>query len=230
MPRSKSKESIITQKTDSVLTPKESSVQFMLTEFTRIQAAELYNRSSGDSRVNLYITVLTFICAGIVALRQIIISDKQLSLQSYYFISFIALMFVSLVGILTFRMLLERWHLTVIYLRKLARIRRWFAAQDSSLKNNLAYTTDEKYPSFISKKFLSSSLITFISILNSFTIITMFVFLIAIFFPYVRLIILFPIGVIGIIIIWFIKRILALKLMSKLKEDKYGNILPDEKM
>jgi hypothetical protein len=198
----------------------ESSVQFMLAEFNRIQAGELYNRSKGDERVSSYITLISLVGGGIVALQQLV------NQQEFYFIAFIGSTFVSLIGTVAFRMLLERWRLTVIYLRKLARIRGWFVRQDPTLRGNLAYTTDETYPSFVSMGLLSSSLITLVLTLNGVSIAATAIFLVAMIFPTANLWVLAILGSSIAILAWFVKYALASKALRKLQEDSHIAIPP----
>ena len=109
----------VSSNNEDELQAKESSVEFMLAEFNRIQAGEIHNRGSGDSRVNFHITLLSLIGGGIIALRQATNFQDPLAVQTFYLISAFALLFSSAFGIIIFRLLLERWRLTVIYLRKL---------------------------------------------------------------------------------------------------------------
>lgn len=202
--------------------PRESSVQFMLAEFGRIQAGELYNRSSGETRVNLYITFVSLTGASIVALRQLTDVHDLIALQTFYFVALIALLFISLIGTITFRLLLERWRLTVIYLRKLARIRRWFVAHDLSLHGNLVYPTDETYPPFVSKRFMSSSLITLVSVMNSVSIASSSMFLLAILFPSLSFVVAALSGGVIAIVAWLVHRASAMKTLSNLEKDPHA--------
>lgn len=204
------------------LQAKESSAQFMLAEFDRIQAGEIHNRSSGDSRVNLHIMLLSLIGGGIIALRQATNFQDPLAVQTFYLISAFALLFSSAFGIITFRLLLERWRLTVIYLRKLARIRRWFLARDPSLSESLVYPPDETYPPYVSKRFLSSSLILIVSILNCLSIGGFAMFLSALILPSASIL---PVGAFGSLIacmIWFIQRLFAMRILKSFERDKYA--------
>jgi hypothetical protein len=71
--------------------PPESSVQFMLAEFNRITQGEIYNRTSGESRVNLYITLLSFTGGGIVALRQFAANSPTFTVETFYAVAFSAI-------------------------------------------------------------------------------------------------------------------------------------------
>lgn len=161
---------------------KDASVQFMLAEFNRIQLAEKSNRDSGDRRINLYLTLISIIITGVIILRQIITIQKTSTMKEFYFAVFIALLFLLLMGIVILRLLLERWRLSIIYLRKLARIRNWFVEKDKSLLPYLVYSINDSKPSFISKNFLSSSLITLVIVLNSIFISTSIIFSIMLLF------------------------------------------------
>jgi len=192
----------------------------MLAEFGRIQAGEIYDRTSGETRVNLYITLVSFTGASIVAFRQLTNTQDPSSVHAFYFIATGASLFISLLGTITFRLLLERWHLTIIYLRKLARIRRWFATHDQSLHGNLAYTTDETFPSFESEKFLSVSLITLVSIINSVSIAASAMFLLATIYPSIYLLALAILGVVTTIAAWLTHHAFALRILSEFEKDK----------
>lgn len=209
-------------KSETKTEPKESSIQFMLAEFGRIQAGELYNRSSGETRVNLYITFVSLTGASIVTLRQLTDVHDLIALQTFYFVALIALLFVSLIGTITFRLLLERWRLTIIYLRKLARIRRWFVTHDLALRGNLVYPTDETYPPFVSKRFMSSSLITVVSVMNSVSVAASSMFLLAILFPSISFVVVAVSGGLIAIVAWLIHRASAMKILSDLEKDSHA--------
>lgn len=204
------------------LQPKEGSVQFMLAEFSRIQAGEIHNRSSGDSRVNLYITLLSLIGGGIIALRQTTNFQDPHAMQLFSGISAFALLFSSVFGLVTFRLLLERWRLTVIYLRKLARIRRWFLARDPSLSEGLVYPTDETYPPYVSKRLLSSSLTLLVSLLNCLSISGSVVFLSALILPSTSILLSGIIGILVACIVWFAQRSYAMRVLRGFERDKYA--------
>jgi len=200
---------------------KDSSVQFMLAEFGRIQAGEIHNRSNGDSRVNLHVTLLSLLGGGIVALHQTTDFAKPGEVRSFSFISAFALFFMSILGIIIFRLLLERWRLTVIYLRKLARIRKWFLAKDPSLEPSLVYPTDESYPPYLSKRFLTSSLILIVSLLNCMSIGSFTAFGSLLIIPSVTVVLAGIIGLIVGIIVWFLQRSLAIRILQGFENDEY---------
>jgi len=140
------KDTRLTNKNREDISPKEASVQFMLAEYNRITEQEIYHRKTGESRVKLYLTLASLVGAGLVAFRQATDIQNPVALREFYCVSFIALLFVSLIGIIVFKLLLERWRVTVIYLRKLTRIRKWFADLDPNLNSGLVYPTDETKP------------------------------------------------------------------------------------
>ena len=116
-----------------------------------------------------------------------------------------------------------RWQLTVIYLRKIARIRKWFLNLDTALQNGLIYNTDETKPSFLSKSFFSLSLLTLVVILNcAFMAVTvLMIFLLTI--PHListeslRLVCLLVL-----LITLFAQYQYYMKFMSKLEKDKFA--------
>lgn len=207
--------------------PKESSVQFMLAEFNRIQSGESYNRSNGDTRVNLYLTLLSITIGSLITLWQL--TDKQnfSAVQFFYAATSIFLIFVSMIGIIVFRLLLERWKLSIIYLKKLARIRRWFLQQDISIKDFLVYTTDEGYNTFSSKGFMSSSLVTLVSLLNSICISIAVGFLVKVLFTDLDLS--FFVSVVPASIAILLLHRMSIRLsMRRLDQDKYAAFpIPD---
>jgi hypothetical protein len=206
----------------------ESSIQFMLAEFSRIQEIESYNRSTGETRVNLYITLVSLISGFLVALRELTDPQDILALRSFFFIGFLASGFMSLIGIVSFQLLIERWKLSIIYLRKLARIRRWFVKQDTPLQNDLVYSANERSPSFVSKSFLSSSLITLVSLLNSVAVSAAIIFFIGILHPYMRWGLVTIVGIISAIVAWVLQRRLALTKLSKFEKDEHIAFPPIE--
>jgi hypothetical protein len=154
-------------------TSEDSSVQFMLAEYNRIHQNELQNRSLGGDRFNYYLTLLTFIGAALVAYRQLFTGNSTTELQEFLSVALGALVFVSLIGGMLLRLLLERWRLSIIYLRKLAKIRTWFLKNDINLtQQDLIYGVDDTKPSFYSKRFLASSLAQFALVLNTLTLST----------------------------------------------------------
>jgi hypothetical protein len=200
------------------ISPTEASVQFMLTEYNRITEVEIYNRNTGESRVKLYLTLVSLVGAGLVALRQATDIQKTVASQEFYCVSFIALFFVSLVGIIVLKLLLERWRLTVIYLRKLARIRRWFTELDPTLHGGLAYSTDETKPTFASKGLLSSSLVTLILVVNGLPIAGSILFIVLLFKPTMS--ILSTIILCGIIVtvVWLLQLVIAWKRLNSIEK------------
>jgi hypothetical protein len=145
---------------------KDSSIQFMLVEFQRIQQGEIYNRSRGESRVSLFVTLCSIVGGLVAVLSQLVDFENPISLKIFFVTIMVAALFLAVIGFVTYELLIERWRLTVVYLRKLARIRRWFADQDPSLQGKLVYSVSDTYPPYLSKRLLSSSLMTLISILN----------------------------------------------------------------
>jgi hypothetical protein len=194
----------------------------MIAEFNRIREGELYNRRSGETRVNLYITLLSLTIAGLVGLWELAAPQDALAVRAFSFIALIALSFMSLVGMVTLRLLAERWRLTVLYLRKLARIRQWFADQDQSLHGNLVYSIDEESPSFVSEGFLSSSLVTLVSVLNSVSVAASAVSLLVVLAPSVSLLRVAVVGACVPIAVWVIQRRVVTQKLYRLEEDKYA--------
>ena len=204
-----------------------SSAQFLLTEFTRIQEGESYNRSSGELRVNLYLTLVSLAGASLVGLWKLVDRQSLASLREFYLSAFIILSFVSLIGMIVFKLLLQRWRLTIVYLRKLARIRRWFTEQDPSLLDHLVYSTDDTEPSFKSRQFLSSSLLTLVSVLNSISFTASLVFLVlTLFFSFF----LSPagvwtlglLGIVASVAVWLGQRQFASVKLSRLEENEFS--------
>lgn len=139
-----------------------SSVQFMLAEYNRIHALEMFVRETGVKRIHLYISIMSLVLAGLTFLAHFVSNQKQT-----FLVASIALVFLAIIGYITLNWLVQRWILSVIFLRKLARIRRWFVERDPELVNRLVYSDDEHKPSFFSDEILSRSLITLVLILNS---------------------------------------------------------------
>ncbi len=138
------------------------SVQFMLAEYNRIHALEMFIRETGVKRIHLYISIMSLSLAGLTFLTHFVSNQQQI-----FFIASITFVFLAMIGYITLNWLVQRWILSVIFLRKLARIRRWFVEQDPELVNRLVYSDDEYKPSFLSNEILSRSLITLVLILNS---------------------------------------------------------------
>lgn len=138
----------------------------MLAEYSRIQESESHNRNSGETRFNIYLTLVSISFAGAWTFWGTIDKLSANELRQFYFVSLLISLFLFFIGWQTFKLFISRWQLTVIYLRKLARIRKWFLNLDSSLRSGLTYSIDETKPSFLSKSFFSSSLLTLIVVLN----------------------------------------------------------------
>jgi hypothetical protein len=142
------------------------SVSFMLAEFERIKSIEAANRATGEVRVRLLITMVSFTFTAVVALWQFVNLSSVMELREFFIVAFFAFLFVSLIGMATFRLLAQRWILSVILLRKLARIRKWFVLQDPSIVEHLVYSIDTDKPSFKSSALFSSSLFSLVVIIN----------------------------------------------------------------
>lgn len=143
-------------------------------------------------------------------------------MQTFYIISAFGLLFSSIFGIITFRLLLERWRLTVIYLRKLARIRRWFLVRDPSLNEGLVYPADETYPPYVSKRFLSASIVLIVSILNCLSIGGYIVFLSILISPSLGMLRLGTIGIIVACVVWLTHKLFAKRMLESFEKDEYA--------
>lgn len=153
----------------------EFSANFLLTEYNRISKLDLDNRSQGETKFNIYLTLVSIFIACLITIWEA--TDKSLlnEIHNFFLILLLISIFLLFIGWNIFILYVSRWRLNVIYLRKLARIRKWFLDLDSNLENGLTYGIDETKPSFISKRMFFSSFITFVVIFNcSFASVTFF--------------------------------------------------------
>lgn len=201
---------------------KESSVQFMLAEYSRIKESELHNRSSGETRFNIYLTLVSVSFAGAWTFWGTVNKQSADEIKQFYFVSIVISMFLFFTGWQTFYLFISRWQSTVIYLRKLARIRKWFLSLDSSLQNGLTYSTDEKKPSFLSKSFFSSSLLTLVVMLNctflTFTVLLIILLTVANLIPNILII---TIGIIIFLLTLWMQYQSYKKHITKLEKDDF---------
>ncbi|KPV53443.1 hypothetical protein SE17_09620, partial [Kouleothrix aurantiaca] len=146
-----------------------------------------------------------------VTLRQVIDINNPREILEFKIIGFSVFLFLSLIGFSILRMLIGRWILTIIYLRKLSRIRRWFVKNDIELKNYIVYGIDDNEPSFVSHTFLSSGLVSLMMILNGSSIGCSLVFALLAFFPQVEFLVILLAGLIVVLAILVLQRIYVLR-------------------
>lgn len=146
---------------------KDHSVDFLLAEYSRIQELEVHNRDSGNTRFNIYLTLISISSAGLWTFWGTLNKQSISELNQFYLICLLVTVFLSLIGLQAFRIFVNRWVFSVIYLRKLSRIRKWFLDRDSSLRSGLTYTVDETKPSFLLKSVFSLNLLALVVVFNS---------------------------------------------------------------
>lgn len=200
----------------------DGSVQFMLAEFNRIQEAESYARTHGESRFNIFLTLVSVVGAGLVALWERSLTQSVISIQDFYIVAALASAFIVMIGFMTFSTFLHRWRLTVIYLRKLARIRNWFVERDSQLQNGLVYSTDDTKPSFLQKSFLSSSLMTLVILLNCFFSGALFFFSLSMTLLNTQLGLAFVGGFLIAFLTWLAQRTYFARFLRRLERDPFA--------
>jgi len=151
--------------------------------------------------------------------------DKQCvdEVKKFYFISLIISSFLLLVGWQTYRLFISRWRLTIIFLRKLARIRKWFLELDPVLESGLTYGTDETKPSFLSRPFFSSSLLTLVAIINCiFMVIVILMSILLIFSPLTPIASYILICLFSALVTLFLQYRIFVKAVTRLERDKFA--------
>jgi len=122
---------------------------FLIAEFQRIKDKEINNNSVAEIRLNLYFAVTYSAITGVIILKEILDKSSLFDVTMFCKISLLASLFVFIFGELTFLSLLYRWYLSVVYLRKLARIRKWFLEKYEYSSAVLVYSANENKPSYI---------------------------------------------------------------------------------
>ena len=144
-----------------------NAVSLLLQEYSYIQELEIYNKKNGDTRFNYYLTFISIISTGLLVYWVNIDQHSLSEVQNFNILSFSMMLIILFVGWQILIMFIERWCLTIINLRKLARIRKWFLERTPCIKRGLVSGVDDTKPLFTTKKFFSSSLLTLISVFNS---------------------------------------------------------------
>jgi hypothetical protein len=123
----------------------QKAVEFLIAEYEQIFEEFRRVREEGINRLNFFITITSSILGGLLLISQI-------SPGSTTFLQFVALgvlLFLLLIGWEVFRFAISRDVNTDFNLRAMARIRRFFVAQNPSIKKHLSWGDDDEPTAWI---------------------------------------------------------------------------------
>ena len=98
----------------------EGAKEFLLEEYRSLYALHQEAKASGETRLNFFVTFVAAVSTVIITLQSFISVELR-----PWLVGGIALILI-IVGLITFRKMLQRRVATVIYRRRLGRIRAWF--------------------------------------------------------------------------------------------------------
>jgi hypothetical protein len=111
----------------------EGAKEFLLEEYRSLYTLHQQAKEAGEARLNFFVTFVAGVSAAVVTLQSFILEEARPLL-----IGGIALILV-IVGLITFRKMLQRRVATVIYRRRLGRIRAWFVKHYPQVAGGLPY-------------------------------------------------------------------------------------------
>ncbi|HEX6288380.1 MAG TPA: hypothetical protein VFZ66_04275 [Herpetosiphonaceae bacterium] len=155
--------------------PADGAKDFLLHEYQSLYALHQHAKDVGETRLNFYITFAAALGSVLIATQQFIRSDIHLWLL------IAGLAVIMCLGFITFRKMLQRRVATILYRRRLGRVRAWFAFHYPEILPGLPYAIGREIPmdwgkyklgsSAFSVAFLNTILVivlVFIILLNSF--------------------------------------------------------------
>ena len=111
----------------------DSAADFLLLEYESLYQLHQQAVAVGDSRLNFYIGFTAIMGSAVVGVQQFLLPAAYV-----WLLAFAVLMTLSL-GLTTFRKILQRRTATIVYRRRLSRIRAWFVACSPSIAAALPY-------------------------------------------------------------------------------------------
>jgi len=112
-------------------------VEFLLIQYDTIATLHQDAKEVGDKRLNFLLTFIGVVITVLIAAPQFV------DFVRFTWIFFTGITFSLLLGLITFRKMLQRRETTIVYRRRLARIARWFSENDPSIIPGLPYTINE---------------------------------------------------------------------------------------
>ena len=125
----------------------QKAVEFLVAEYKEIYEEFRRLREEGLRRLNFFITITSSILGGLVLLSQI----SPASTTFLQLAAIGALLFLLLIGWNTFSFAISRDINTDLNLRATARIRRFFATQNPSIKKHLTWKDDDEPTAWVTR-------------------------------------------------------------------------------
>ena len=120
------------------------SAKFMLVELNKLNERLMHEDTLGDKRLNLYITLSSGILGTLMVLQQI----KGVPFSEILHVALLVFVLIWLLGLLTFRRLIERIIEIVDYMRAINRIRRFFVNLEKDTEKYLMQPALDNKPAF----------------------------------------------------------------------------------
>ena len=147
---------------DTVWEGAESSDAILLAEHDRLSALYLFNAEMGEKRASFYLALISAGAALLLGLAQLQVDITELQ---WPFVGF--LVGVLLVGILTYKRLLERRIRSIEYLRATNRIHRYFTDKCPELAPYFYWPACDDRPGFEDRSAVHLGLREVIAVVNS---------------------------------------------------------------
>jgi hypothetical protein len=115
----------------------EGAKEFLLLEYQSIYTLHQEAKAVGETRLNFYVTFAAAVLTATITIQSFILPELRI-----WIITSIAFILIS-VGLITYRKMLQRRAVIVIYRRRLARIRAWFVKYYPPVSTGLPYDTNQ---------------------------------------------------------------------------------------
>ncbi|MDX2139344.1 MAG: hypothetical protein SF123_14765 [Chloroflexota bacterium] len=118
--------------------PSDAAINFLMQEYQSMYALHQQAKERGDERLNFYVTFAGALGSIVIAAQQFVGGAVGVWLM------LAGVPIIILLGVLTFRRMLQRRVAIMIYRRRLARIRGWFLHYFPEIASGLPYAPEEK--------------------------------------------------------------------------------------
>lgn len=115
----------------------EGAKEFLLQEYQSLHALHQEAKAVGETRLNFFVTFVATVSTGAIAVQSFISAELRT-----WLIGGVAVILI-IVGLITYRKMLQRRVAIVIYRRRLSRIRAWFVNYYPPVITGLPYDTNQ---------------------------------------------------------------------------------------
>lgn len=116
----------------------EGAKEFLLQEYQSLYALHQEAKAVGETRLNFFVTFVAAVSTGIITVQSFIAIELRA-----WLVGGIAAILI-MVGLITYRKMLQRRVAVVLYRRRLNRIREWFIHYYPPVVSGLPYDTNHK--------------------------------------------------------------------------------------